>query len=944
MGVHSKTPSLLVRDPRGLSIRTVDYWRSEEIGPAQALVHRTFHDPAGRPVAQWDPRLWALHADGPLVRANLTTVFALSRQVLRSDSVDAGRQIALPGLAQQALFEWDSRGTTREVQYDQLLRPMVVFEEGQTQPRHCVERFLYGQPGVADPVRNQLGQLLRHDDPAGSVLLEAFAISGQCTENIRHFTLDPATPDWPESVAERSRLLEPGEGATTLWRFGPLGQVIDQLDARGNRQGSELSLDGRLRASHLQLKHQSEPRTLVSDIRYNAQGQVEYERAINGVVTTLTYRPEDGRLLKRYAANSAGEALQHLLYDYDAMGNVLSIEDKALPIRYFANQRIDPISRFNYDSLYQLRDATGWEAGTASQGPASIQRFDPAALSNYRQTYRYDESGNLLELTHVGVRNGRKMKASLFSNRCLPYRDDVPPTEEEITAAFDPRGNLRALEPGRPLMWSLRNQLQSVTPVERGDERNDVEQYVYDGGGLRVRKTRSLQTNIRGLVYDVRYLPGLELRSNTGTAEQLQVIIAEGVLNSVRVLHWESALPGSANDHYRYSLTDHLGSTSLELGKDARIISQETFDPFGETAWSKDTEVSYKTIRYSGKERDATGLYCYGYRYYMPGLQRWLNPDPAGAIDGLNLYRMVRNNPLTYKDADGAETRKKQANGLWTPVLAVGADRDIPGAVPVDAGKAHNSVPFTAKATNIRQALTVPQFSQQTVNTDLFMPQKAGYSKDIASQLAKKQGGASLIFSMQRISYSGPVRGEFNAIKVVDIPGGEIPDQSSAVSGYWVAQGGYIDIPMHPKGTEPEYVFTPGFSGCSLTVDQLNDNTLRVRHVEGNKEADQYNRLSSADHGMGMSVAMEYMDYGFDNEGGKVVTQLTAFAFMKYEPKTKSWDIHYQSSQGAATIGVYSRERKLFGGSKSFASVMEKPKVRRTMSKQAVTVRARPHG
>ncbi|MBK5535778.1 hypothetical protein JFT91_24915 [Pseudomonas sp. TH08] len=93
-----------------------------------------------------------------------------------------------------------------------------------------------------------------------------------------------------------------------------------------------------------------------------------------------------------------------------------------------------------------------------------------------------------------------------------------------------------------------------------------------------------------------------------------------------------------------------------------------------------------------------------------------------------------------------------------------------------------------------------------------------------------------------------------------------------------------------------------------------------------------------------MSAAMEYMDYGFDNEGGKVVTELTAFAFMKYEPKTKTWDIHYQSSQGAATIGVYSRERKLFGGSKSFASVMEKPKVRRTMSKQAVTVRARPHG
>jgi insecticidal toxin complex protein TccC len=99
-----------------------------------------------------------------------------------------------------------------------------------------------------------------------------------------------------------------------------------------------------------------------------------------------------------------------------------------------------------------------------------------------------------------------------------------------------------------------------------------------------------------------------------------------------------------------------LGSTSLELAQDGRIISREHFYPFGETAYlaGEDViEVSYKTVRYSGKERDATGFYYYGYRYYMPGLQRWLNPDPAGDIDGLNLYAMVSNNPLTFRDADG---------------------------------------------------------------------------------------------------------------------------------------------------------------------------------------------------------------------------------------------------------------------------------------------------
>ncbi|MFD2882680.1 RHS repeat-associated core domain-containing protein [Pseudomonas lini] len=53
------------------------------------------------------------------------------------------------------------------------------------------------------------------------------------------------------------------------------------------------------------------------------------------------------------------------------------------------------------------------------------------------------------------------------------------------------------------------------------------------------------------------------------------------------------------------------------------------------------------------KERDASGLYYYGHRYYAPWLQRWISPDPAGTVDGLNLYCMVGNNPLRFVDHKG---------------------------------------------------------------------------------------------------------------------------------------------------------------------------------------------------------------------------------------------------------------------------------------------------
>ncbi|WP_420231153.1 RHS repeat domain-containing protein [Pseudomonas sp. ABY48] len=656
MGMDHRTPTLTVSDPRRLAVRSVGYCRSLEDSAAPPRINRSLFDVAGRAVKQWDPRLWTLQQTDESAPASLSAIYLLSGTPLRTDSVDAGIQISLPGLVGEGLLGWDGRGTQRDVLHDDLLRPVAVFEQGAGLPRRCTERMTYGYPGQGDQDHNQYGQLIRHDDPAGTLLLASFSLTGGNLVQERRFILDAAPADWPEQEADREHLLEPGDGAVSTWRVGPLGDVLEQVDARGNRQRQRLTLDGRLFGSQLQLAGQGDWQSLVSDIRYDAFGQIEQETAGNGLKTTLTYSPEDGRLIERQAVR-AGDILQHLLYAYDPMGNVLSIEDKKQPVRHFANQRIEPVSQFVYDSLYQLIEATGWEAGAANQGPESMGRKTPAAVSNYRQTYRYDEAGNLLELTHVGAQShGREIKVARYSNRCLPYRNGQPPTEDEIAAAFDARGNCLELDAGRFLVWDLRNQLSSVTPIERDSGRNDSEAYVYDGGGQRVRKLRTLQTGARTLAAEVRYLPGLELRVDSGTGEALQVIVAQGGGSSVRVLHWESPPPSGENDRYRYGISDHLGSVSLELAEDGQIISREQFYPFGETAYLEGEdaiEVGYKTVRYSGKERDATGLYYYGFRYYAPWLQRWVNPDPAGAVDGLNVYRMVRNNPVSWFDDNG---------------------------------------------------------------------------------------------------------------------------------------------------------------------------------------------------------------------------------------------------------------------------------------------------
>jgi RHS repeat-associated protein len=56
--------------------------------------------------------------------------------------------------------------------------------------------------------------------------------------------------------------------------------------------------------------------------------------------------------------------------------------------------------------------------------------------------------------------------------------------------------------------------------------------------------------------------------------------------------------------------------------------------------------------RFASKREEA-GLVYYGRRYYSTDLGRWLTPDPAGYVNGLNLYAFTINNPLRHSDAYG---------------------------------------------------------------------------------------------------------------------------------------------------------------------------------------------------------------------------------------------------------------------------------------------------
>lgn len=649
---HRGTPTLTVTDARGLTVREVAYCRQHVEQPADTRITRQVFDPAERLVAHWDPRLW-----GNVPTPNLATIFSLTGQTVLSDSVDAGWLLSLPNDAQSTLCRWDSRGTWHQTEFDPLQRPVALGEKWVNEPLRVIERFTYGIASHESAAHNQCGQLVRHDDGAGSQHLNELAAHGEILVETRQFLGSLDTPDWPLDIRLREVLLEVGEAFVSTRRYTATGDLQSQTDAKDNHRTFAYSVAGQLRETRLQpAGNDQEPLILVSEVHYNAAGQLDSETAGNGVITRVIFADDDGRPIRLVSAVPGSPPLQDLHYRYDPVGNIVHLEDTTQSVVFFKNQRVEAINRYRYDSLYQLVEASGRQVMPATYGPALPAMLptplDPNQLTRYTQTFDYDAAGNLLTRHHTGAPT-LSMKTSRISNRSLALQED----EEDIIKGFDPCGNQRQLQQGQHLYWDGRQQLSEVTMVKREDGPDDHERYIYGPRGQRLRKVRITQTGRRALLAQTRYLPGLEIHLDAVNGEERHVITADAGRSRVRIMHWASHPPKNAiNDQLRFSLSDLLGSCTLELDEDAGLLNQEGFYPFGGTAWwagNSALESRYKVRRYSGKERDATGLYYYGYRYYAPWLQRWMSPDPAGNVDGLNRYLMVKNNPLAFFDREG---------------------------------------------------------------------------------------------------------------------------------------------------------------------------------------------------------------------------------------------------------------------------------------------------
>lgn len=707
--IHANTPTVTHADSLARSFLSV--------------VHNRFKysntPPLDPPVEEFHLNRVDLDLEG-----NERNVFdVLDRLVMRYDydmlgnrihqaSMEAGERWMLNDVVNKPLYAFDSRDHRLRTAYDALRRPTDSFMRQGAGPELLVGRSVYGESQPNPETSNLRTRVFQVFDPAGVVTTDLFSFKGNSLRMQRQLAIEYATElNWAGAVP-----LEP-EVFTTGTSFDALDRPIELrppdnsiIRPRFNEAGLLERVEVNLRGE--QQNGQPVFTEFVSDIDYDAKGQrvsIDYG---NNTRTTYEYDPFTFRLTRlRTQRDGAtfpddcpqpplpgwpGCNVQNLSYTYDPMGNVTHIRDDAQQTVYFLNRRVEPSAEYTYDAIYRLIEAGGREhLGQIGGAPIphsynDVPRLgilhstsDGRALGRYLERYLYDAAGNLREMAHRGTDPSNpgwtrtyvydeisQLEPLRRSNRLTSTTAGANPTETYSTGGdgYDAHGNMLRLPQLQAMQWDYKDQLrmsrrQAVNAADADGVARQGERtfYVYDSGGLRVRKVTELAG---GQVRDERiYLGGFELYRRQGVAplvrETLHIMDDQRRIALVET-RTQGNEPGVPAQLIRFQYDNHLGSAALELDHEAQIITYEEYTPFGSTSYQavrSQTETP-KRYRYCGKERDEeSGFSYHNARYYVMWLGRWLSADPIGIGDGLNLYAYCKNNPVMHKDGSGTDAR-----------------------------------------------------------------------------------------------------------------------------------------------------------------------------------------------------------------------------------------------------------------------------------------------
>jgi RHS repeat-associated protein len=383
---------------------------------------------------------------------------------------------------------------------------------------------------------------------------------------------------------------------------------------------------------------------------YNLGGQREFQSRLGASYLEYTY-DHIGQLktANGYEPDDSPRLHEQLGYAYDAAGNLTHRTNNAL------------VQTFGVNSLNQLTAVT--RSGTLTVSGTTSGAATNVTVNNLTATLYSDNTFAKDALPLVNGTTNFTASARDGYGRADTNTVTVNLTNS-VVFVYDLNGNLRT-NGTRTYEYDDENQLNRITQpgvwksefTYDGLFRRRIEKnYTWTGSSwLLTNETRFVYDGLLPIQHrDANNLPTLTLTRGKDLSGGMQGAGGIGGLLAMT--------EGSGATSFYHA--DGSGNVTALINTNQLIVARYLYDPFGTTLSLSGPKAQINPYRFSSKPvHEVSGMYDYLYRWYVPELQRWLNPDPLEEWGGINLYEAFFNNPEGFVDRDGADNWSNVTSG-----------------------------------------------------------------------------------------------------------------------------------------------------------------------------------------------------------------------------------------------------------------------------------------